>query len=308
MSLKLMEIVEQALASGADSAFLAAGQPVTIKINGSYKLIGDQPLTNTETEGYVYEAYEMARRPLTKLDSEMDDRFAISVSGVSRVCISAFRQRNSYVLNLHIVPFGIPSPEEACIPADVLELAKLDDGMVIFAGPTNSSKITTMACLIEWMNHNRDKYILTIEKPIEYMFRNDRSFICQRELGLDAVDIPAAMNFSSWQAPDVIMVSDITDSDSFTSILAAANTQPLVFVGVTAKNVSSAVVNLMSMVPTADRPSVAKDLARELQAIVFQQELPQEDGTLKTTYRVFIPDDRARRAIVSQDYYLITCV
>lgn len=307
MSYKLMEIVTKAMEDGANSVYLAAGQPVTAKKDGSYYFLDPDPLTKTKTEGYVYEAYELAKRPLSLLDENMDDEFAISVSGVSRVCISAFRQRNSYVLTLHAVPFGIPTREEAGIPDEVMKLAELDDGFVLFAGPADGGCPATMACLIEWMNHNLNKYILTVEKPITYMFRNDKSFICQRELGLDVKNVSAALKFIGWQAPDVIMVSDLQDGEGLKALLAAANSQPLALASVTAKNISSAIVNLMNLVPPAERPVVAKDLARELRAIVFQQAVPGADGTVKPQFRLLIPSEKTRKAIIDQDFYLIPC-
>lgn len=302
-----LEIVKNAVQAEAGEVFLLAGQPVTFKTAGKYCRLDEEILTPPETEKLVQAAYDAVRRPMNRLNEKMDDQFAVSFSGLTRVRVSVYRQRNSYAMNLRMIPFGIPDADRLGIPQDVMKLTELKEGLVLLVGPMESGKSTTMACLLDRINQSREGHILTVEAPIEYLYKNARSFVSQREVGLDAESFAQALSFSRWQSPDVIMVSEVPDGESLRALLQASNNRPLVLTAVTAKSVSSGMAALIGRVPAEEQTAAAREISRSLQAVVFQQLLHDADGSLKPSFKLFLPDDRMRRTIAAQDYYLITC-
>lgn len=301
-----LEIVKEAVECGASAIFLMAGKRATVKQGGEYKGIADaEALSPSDTERLTRQAYDMVKRPLAEVNDKLDDQFAISISGLTRVCVSAFRQRNSYAMILRIIPFGIPDAAAIGIPKNVMDLADLSEGLVLFTGPAGNGKTTTMACLLDRINRTRSAYILTVENPIEYLFRNDRAFISQREVGLDVKDFETALLATRRQAPDVLLVSEIPDAATMDEVLLAANSHPLVLTAVSAKTAASAVSTLVNTMPAEARSACAKELSRILKAVVSEHLVPDKDGQLKPRFRLLIPDEKIRKAIASQDYYLI---
>lgn len=300
-----LEIVRDAVEQGAGAIYMMAGQPLTFKNRGIYQTQGEAFLTPEETEKLTKQAYDMARRSLSLLTENCDDQFALSISGLSRVRICAYRQRNSFAMTLRIIPFGIPDAAKLGIPEAVLKLADEEEGLVLVAGSAGSGKSTTLACLTDRINHSRSAYVLTVENPIEFLFRNDRSFVSQREVGLDVKSFESALGAAAVQAPDVLMVSQIPNYRSLNALLRVGNSRPLVLTAVTARNPSSALASLLALAPGDMKPAIAREISQMLRGIVCQKLEPGPDGNLVPEFKLLIPNERQRKAIAAQDLYLL---
>lgn len=276
-----IEIIRAAVETGVRDIFILAGQPVMFKTDGVYSRY-EQPdsrfLTPGDTEKYVTQAYDVARRLIDILDKNGEDQFAISISGLSRVRVSTYRQRNSYAMVARIIPFGIPAPEAMNIPKGVMNLAGLSEGLVLICGPAESGKSTTLACLVNKINQTRPCHILTIEKPIEFLFRNNRAFISQREVPLDALNALNCLRTARWQGPDVVVLSEIEDSDVATELMTLADNHRLVFASVQAKSMPEAITQIIGMFPPEHRNEAAARLGHSLKCVVCQELVPASNG------------------------------
>lgn len=295
-----LELVKTAVSSGANEVFLVAGQPIMLKDSISYRMLDDTILTPHETAQYITQAYEMMKRPVSLLDKNRDDQFAMSLPGISRIRITSYFQRNSYAMTARIIPFRIPSPGSLHIPANVMALSGLTEGLILICGPSGSGKTTTAACFIDAINQSRCCHILTLESPIEYLFRNQNSFISQRELYLDTADLSSGIQSSRWLSPDVLYTSDFKEGRSLAELLEKADSGCLVIGSVNAGNPASALLSTINRFPAEERPQSALLLSQVLRAVVFQKLLPGPDGSIPE-FSLIEPDNYLREAIKSEN-------
>ena len=299
-----IELIHAALDRKASALILMAGQPATLKLGSGYAVLPEEAmLTPGDTEKLTRQAYDMAGRSLAAPARCLDEEFAISVPGLTRLRIYAYRQRNSYAMNVRIIPFGIPSPEELGIPAEVMRLAELTEGLVLVTGPAGSGNSTTLAALTDAINHRRSAYILTVEDPIEYLFKNDRALISQREIGLDAESPLQALRSADALTPDVLLVSRIPDGETLAEVLRLSNAHPLVLTAVTARTPGAALNALLAGVSGDSRGLMARELSLLLKAVVCQTLEPDGEGRPVPHFRLILPDERQRQAIAELDLY-----
>lgn len=302
----LLEIVRVAVADHISEFFLVAGQPVMFKKAGIYERredMGSSRLSPLDTEKLTAQAYNIARREMDVLRTEGEDSFAISISGLSRVRISAYKQRGSLAVAAKVIPFGIPAPADIGIPDEVIRLSGLPDGLVLVCGPTSSGKSTTLACLVNEINHSRCCHILTAESPIEYLFTNDKAFISQREAALDTRSISSCLRSARWQSPDVVMISDLSEPEAASVALNLARDRKLVFAAVAAASADDAMTSVLSLFTGEYRRDAALLVRRVLRAILCQR-LVSSDGELIPEFTITPPDDPLlRRALESANRY-----
>ena len=233
-----------------------------------------------DTRRLLMEAYNMGHRQMSFLDTHMDDHFVISLPGVSRIRVCAYKQRNSYAMTARMIPFQLPKPEEIGLPQAVLELTDLQEGMVLLCGPSSSGKSITMACLIDRINHTRHCHILTLERPIEHLYRNDKAFLSQRELNIDTMDFGNALQAARLISPDVLMLSEISDRTIFQELCNMADNNHMVLSTVRARSVKAVIMNLLQQFPQEERRNQALALAHVLRAVVCQQLVPTSQGII----------------------------
>lgn len=272
-----LEMIKYAVDEGAEEIFLLAGQPVMYRKNGGYfPGEDDHRLTPDETEKITKQAYEIPRRSLSRLAENRDDRFVVSIPGVSRVRVSAYFQRSSAAMTARIIPFSIPDPETAGIPQQVMSLADLKEGLVLVCSPASGGKSTTMACLVDKINHSRHCHILTVESPIEYLYKNDKAFVSQREVFVDTESFEEALKASRWQSPDVLVLSEIDNGKVLKHIMDASENK-LVISCLNARSRESAIRQLKTMLDPADTDA-QEQLTRVLKAVVCQSLAVTENG------------------------------
>lgn len=293
-----LELIKTAVSSDADEIFLVAGQPVMLRTGALFSRLDDLVLTPDDTSRFVRQAYEIAKRPVAVLDNNRDDQFALSLTGISRIRVTSFFQRNSYAMAARVIPFGIPRPEDIHIPDSVMSLSGLNDGLVLFCGPSGCGKSTSAACLINAIIEKRNCQILTLENPIEYLFKNQQAFISQRELLLDTASFESGLLATRWLSPDVLFIGDLDIGTAFSELLEKADNNCLVIGTLLARSPAAAILTVLRHFGGEERQQMASLLSQVLRAVVFQKLIPDTDGR-RPVFKVIRPDSILRSAIQS---------
>jgi len=214
-----------------------------------------------------------------KLEEELQVDFSVGVESLGRLRVNAFYQRGSIAMALRLITTRIPQPEELQLPGALTDLSRLERGLIIITGGTGTGKSTTIASLINDINHHQKKHIITIEDPIEYLFSDHQCIISQRELGMDAASFSAAMAAALRQDPDVILLGEMRDPVTIDTALTAAETGHLVFSTLHAPTAADTVTRLISSFPAAAQPTIRAKLSQNLRAVVAQRLLPKASGS-----------------------------
>ena len=163
------KILEEATNNGASDIFIVAGRPLTYKSKGTMECLNEIKMIPKETFEFVTAIYALAERDITNFDETGDDDFSFAIPGVSRYRVSTFKQRGSYSAVIRVISFTLPKPSDLNIPDSVMELAHTNNGMVLVTGPAGSGKSTTLACIIDKINHEKEEHIITLEDPLEFL-------------------------------------------------------------------------------------------------------------------------------------------
>ena len=253
----------------ASDMFFAVNSPVHIKINGNLIPINQNKLDPGNILSLLSEVTTPEQRE--ELDRNNELNMGISVPNLGRFRLSAFRQRGSISAVFRFVPATIPPLGELGLPPVLSELVMEKRGLLLVVGATGSGKSTTIAAMLDHRNEQRSGHILTLEDPIEYLFRNKKSIVNQREIGSDALDFEIALRNSLRQAPDVILIGEIRDRETMTAALAYAQSGHLVVATLHANNSYNALNRIISFYPIENRPALLQDLASATKAIVSQR-------------------------------------
>ena len=253
----------------ASDMFFAVNSPVHIKINGNLIPINQNKL---EPENIRVLLAEIASpEQMEELDRENELNMGISVANLGRFRLSAFRQRGSISAVFRFVPATIPPLAELGLPSVLSELIMEKRGLLLIVGATGSGKSTTIASMLDHRNEQRHGHILTLEDPIEYLFKNKKSIINQREIGSDAKSFDVALRNSMRQAPDCILIGEIRDKETMAAALAYAQSGHLVLATLHANNSYNALNRIISFYPIENRPALLQDLSSAVKAIVSQR-------------------------------------
>ena len=253
----------------ASDMFFAVNSPVHIKINGNLIPINQNKLDPSNILSLLSEVTTPEQREELERNNELN--MGISVPNLGRFRLSAFRQRGSISAVFRFVPATIPPLNELGLPLVLSELIMEKRGLLLVVGATGSGKSTTIAAMLDYRNEHRTGHILTLEDPIEYLFKNKKSIVNQREIGSDAHDFNMALRNSLRQAPDVILIGEIRDRETMTAALAYAQSGHLVVATLHANNSYNALNRIISFYPIENRAALLQDLASATKAIVSQR-------------------------------------
>jgi len=253
----------------ASDMFFAVNSPVHIKINGNLIPINQNKLEPDNIRVLLAEI--ASPEQMDELDRENELNMGISVSNLGRFRLSAFRQRGSISAVFRFVPATIPPLAELGLPSALSELIMEKRGLLLIVGATGSGKSTTIASMLDHRNEQRHGHILTLEDPIEYLFKNKKSIVNQREIGSDAKSFDVALRNSMRQAPDCILIGEIRDKDTMAAALAYAQSGHLVLATLHANNSYNALNRIISFYPIENRPALLQDLSSAVKAIVSQR-------------------------------------
>ena len=253
----------------ASDMFFAVNSPVHIKINGNLIPINQHRLEPENIHSLLSEI--ASPEQMAELERENELNMGVSVLNLGRFRLSAFRQRGSISAVFRFVPAHIPPLGELGLPSVLSELIMEKRGLLLVVGATGSGKSTTIASMLDHRNEQRTGHILTLEDPIEYLFKNKKSIVNQREIGSDATSFYTALRNSMRQAPDCILIGEIRDRETMAAALAYAQSGHLVLATLHANNSYNALNRIISFYPIENRPALLQDLASSVKAIVSQR-------------------------------------
>jgi twitching motility protein PilT len=256
---------------------LKAGSPPKIRQgDGRLVALDHVPLTHQQSEAIARAIIPEDRRERFHAAGEVD--FAYGIPSVGRFRVNVFRQRGSTSLVLRRLRFGGPTFEELHLPDVVRKLAEEPRGLVLVTGPTGSGKTTTLAAMIEYINRTKQGHIVTIEDPIEVLFKDDQSSINQREVGNDTESFQAALRAALRQDPDVILIGEMRDTDTVRAALQAAETGHLVLSTLHTVDATETISRIVSVFAPHQQKQVRLQLASVLKAVISQRLVPRKDG------------------------------
>jgi twitching motility protein PilT len=260
----------------ASDLHLKVGSVPVFRIDSKLHPTDYEPLSPEETERISNEIMSAYQRERFQSESEVD--FAYEAEGLGRFRTNVFQQRGYVGIVMRMVKMDIPSFEELGLPPNLQKIALSERGIVITTGTTSCGKSTTIAAMIDYINQNRKAHIITVEDPIEYLHRDKKSIINQREVGIDTDSFHAALKRVMRQDPDVIVIGEMRDSESFMAALAASDTGHLVFSTLHTTDASQTVGRILEFFALEERDQVRQQLAANLQAAICQRLVPKASG------------------------------
>jgi twitching motility protein PilT len=298
---ELNEILNAAAKYGASDVHIKVGRPPTLRING--KLV---PLKTPEPLGsrHIEEMLGLILGPLQRerFDHSHEIDCAYSVPGLGRFRVNVFRQRGTVGMVLRLIPTGVKSFDDLHLPKVMEKIALENRGLVLCTGTTGSGKSTTLASMVEFVNQNRSCHIMTIEDPIEFLLRDGKSIINQRELGVDTMSYAAALKAALRQDPDVILVGEMRDLETIETALTAAETGHLVFSTLHTLDAGETIHRVVSAFPPFQQKQVRLQLASVLKAVISQRLVPKADGQGRVpAVEILINTARVREYIEDKD-------
>ncbi len=294
---QLLDYLKQAVADGASDLFIVAGGPVSEKLDKRLRPISGERVYPQETSQLIAELYGQAGRPMEPFLKRGDDDFSFSVPGLARFRVNAYRQRGSLAAVVRVVAFDIPDYLELGIPSDVLDLADVQHGMILVTGTAGSGKSTTQACIIDRINRTRECHIITLEDPIEYLHRNQRSIVSQREIAIDTEGHLSALRACLRQAPDVILLGEMRDHETIRTAMTAAETGHLLIATLHTKGTVNTIDRIVDSFPSTQQGQVRVQLSMVLHTVVSQQLLPSTSGGLVPAFEIMHMNSAIRSMI-----------
>ena len=276
----LNHYLEQAVNDQASDLFIIAGGPVSEKLEGHIRPLDTQRLLPPQTQALIREIYTLAGRSMERYIETGDDDFSFAVPGLARFRVNAYKQRSSLAAVVRVVSFDIPDYQSIHIPTQVMDLADVTSGMILFTGTAGSGKSTTQACIIDRINRTRDCHIITLEDPIEYLHKNQKSIVSQREIAIDTADYLSALRSCLRQAPDVILLGEMRDPETIRTAITAAETGHMVIATMHTKGAVNAIDRVIDNFPAQQQAQIRFQLATVLRTVVSQQMLPDVSGNI----------------------------
>ena len=276
--MELSELLRRAYDMAGSDVFIVPGAKITCKVKGDMIALSDEVAKPATTEELVQEAYRLANRDISNLHNNGDDDFSFAIAGLSRFRCNAYYQRGTIAATCRMVAFGLPEPASLGIPQMVMDLAKFRNGMILVTGPAGSGKSTTMACMIDKINSERDGHIVTIEDPIEYIHNHKRSLVSQRDVPNDAPTFARALRAALRQAPDVIMLGEMRDLETIKTAITAAETGHLLLSSLHTTGAAKTVDRILDTFPAEQQAQVRIQVSMVLRAVVSQRLVPKKDG------------------------------
>ena len=248
-------------------------------------------------EKLLSEIYALAHRDMDTFRATGDDDFSFSVPGLARFRANAYKQRGSCAAVIRVVAFEIPDWQQLSIPPQVMELAELSSGMVLFTGTAGSGKSTTQACLVDRINRERACHIITLEDPIEFLHRNRKSIVSQREIAVDTTDYLSALRACLRQAPDVIQLGEMRDLETIRTAMTAAETGHLLLGTLHTGGAVNTVDRIIDTFPADQQPQIRIQLSAVLRTVVSQKLLPDVNGGLVPAFEIMHMNSAIRSMI-----------
>lgn len=297
-SSELNALLTAAVNRDASDIFLIPGMPAAFKIHGQIESIDERKILPGEMDHFIRAIYALTGgRDMERVLRTGDDDFSFSIQGLSRFRASVMKQRGSLAAVIRLVRFDLPSPENLHIPESIMKLSQLPRGLVLVTGPAGSGKSTTLACIIDRINRTRNAHVITLEDPIEFLHRHQKSVVTQREIGLDTDSYVDGLRAALRQAPDVILLGEMRDYETIRIAMTAAETGHLVISTLHTTGAANTIDRIIDIFPANAQQQIRVQLSMVLQAVVSQQLVPTTDGLLRPAFELMLLTKAIRNLI-----------
>jgi len=270
----------------ASDIFLSIGAPINIKINGNAMPVNQTILTTSAVQSLLYEV--LNEHQVREFEEELELNTAYTLEGVGTFRISAFRQKGTPAVVVRFIPGAVPPLASLGLPAVLKEIVMQKRGLILMVGATGSGKSTSLAAMIDFRNAEKTGHILTLEDPVEFIFKNRKSIVNQREVGTDTKAFQTALKNALRQAPDVILIGEIRDRETMSMALQYAQSGHVCMATLHANNSYHAMNRIISFYPLENRPTLLLDLSASLQAVVSQRLVRTKAGPRKVACEVLL--------------------
>ncbi|MBN2374166.1 type IV pilus twitching motility protein PilT [bacterium] len=292
----LICLLNEMLNQRASDLHLTIGAPPKFRVDGKVISSSCPPLNNEEIKGMLYGLLNEGQK--AKLESEMELDFSFGINGLSRFRANIFFQRGAIAAAIRSIPCYIPSFEELGIPPVVTKLCERPRGLILVTGPTGSGKSTTLAAMIEWINNNQHKHIITIEDPIEYLHTHKKSIVNQREVHADTYSFKNALRSVLREDPDIVLIGEMRDLETIEAALTISETGHLTFATLHTNSCVQSINRIIDVFPPHQQNQIRTQLSFVLEGILAQQLIPKqlEEGRA-LAIEVLIPNAAVRNQI-----------
>ena len=308
--MELKPLLKDMIDAKASDIFVVAGLPLSYEANGVIHNLNNDMLKPADTQEVVRSIYELANRDFDAMlaNRNHDEDFSFAIGGLGRFRANVFRQRGSLSAVIRVIAFGLPDPKDYEIPEEVLNLARLQKGLVLVTGPAGSGKTTTLTCIIDRINHERAGHIITMEDPIEYVHRHGTCIVTQREIPTDVATFAEALRSALREAPDIILLGEMRDAETVATAMTAAEMAQLLFSTLHTTSASGTIDRIVDTFPAAQQRQIRIQLSLVLQAIVCQQLVPTVDGKQTPAFEIMHSNAAIRNLIREEKTYQIDSV
>lgn len=304
---KLNELLLVTAQQNASDLHLAVGRKPVLRVDGNLlPLAKEAILTSESAQGLIYALMTPEQKERFLKEKEID--FAYTFEDKARFRINVFFQRGYAAAALRLIPAQIKTIEELRLPSIIHDFTKISQGFILAVGPAGHGKSTTLAALIDEINHNQTKHIITVEDPIEYTYSQDKSIISQREVGVDSLDFTTALRSVLRQDPDVIMFGEMRDAESIATALKAAETGHLVFSTLHTNSASQTIDRIIDSFPAEQQNQIASQLAAVLAGIVSERLIPRIEGGRIPACEIMMSTPAVKNLIRERKAYQIDLV
>ena len=295
---KIDELLRTLVSQQGSDLHIKCGEPPIYRIHGQLVRTSLPVMTADDTKVLLYEILNEERRQKYEQTHQMD--LSYSIPGVSRFRVNVFKQKNAVGAVLRVIPLLIKTIDELALPQIMKKVSLLPRGLVLVTGPTGSGKSTSLAAMIDFINENRSCHIITIEDPIEFLHRDKKACVNQREVGIDTHSFAGALKHVMRQNPDIILVGEMRNLETISLAITAAETGHLVMATLHTADAAQTVDRIIDVFPPAQQQQVRLQLSTTLQAIFSQTLLPRTDGKGRMVAYEVLTCTPALRAIIRE--------
>jgi len=273
-----MDWLKKAVKEGASDIFIGAGRSISFKKNGTIIQQEGGALTPFDSEMLITDLYALSKRTIETYVDTGDDDFPVTVPGLARFRVNAYYQRSTMAAIIRVVMFNIKDYRDLLIPEEVMKIASENNGLVLVTGPAGGGKSTTLACIIDSINKVRNCHIITLEDPIEYLHRDNKSLISQREISTDTDSYKIALRACLRQVPDIILLGEMRDEETIRTALTAAETGHLIISTLHTVGAANTIDRVIDIFPPQQQQQIRVQLSMVLRMVVTQRLLPDHSG------------------------------
>ncbi len=302
--MNIQELLEMTLVKRASDLHLISGVPPTLRVDGILRPVsGYNALSEDDLRALIFSLVSEEQKEILLINKEID--FSFSYKEQARFRVNVYHQKGSLAAALRLLPVIIPKIDELNLPEVCHTFATLKQGLILVTGPTGHGKSTTLASIIDEINQNRDVHIISIEDPIEYIFRHNRALISQRELRGDTHSWQIALRSCLREDPDVVMIGEMRDYETISSALTIAETGHLVFATLHTNSAAQSVDRIVDVFPEHQQAQIKMQLSSTLESILSQRLMPCLDGGRIPAVEILVATPAVKTSIRDGKTHLI---